>query len=211
MQGFPIVSHTLAWVRRMMMSGISSSVSSQSVTLWRCLNLAVQLVGSLHHYQDSITAGIVMYCVMYVMWLIYSAACTMVHQTNVEPTHHIVLQAKPTPHTWIDWVIFFLSAVANQDPIAVIMGPAFASVGGVPGGNNTLLEVHKQLAREKALGGAGDTTDELDSSFRLMLLINNLDLKLLHTSVKQMGKYVYVVASLLCKLQVSKSSLSRIL
>ena len=88
----------------------------------------------------------------------------------------------------------------------MIMGPAFASVGGVPGGNNTLLEVHKQLAREKALGGAGDTTDELDSSFRLMLLINNLDLKLLHNSVKQMGKYVYVVASHLCEFQLSKST-----
>lgn len=87
-------------------------------------------------------------------------------------------------------MIFFLSAVANQDPVAVIMGPAFASVGGLPGGNNTLLEVHKQLARERALGGEGESADELDSSFRLMLLINSLDLKLLHSSVKQMGKYV---------------------
>ena len=83
-----------------------------------------------------------------------------------------------------------VSAVANQDPVAVIMGPAFASVGGLPGGNNTLLEVHKQLARERALGGERETADELDSSFRLMLLINSLDLKLLHSSVKQMGKYV---------------------
>ena len=138
-----------------------------------------------------------------------NTACTMIHQTNVEPTHHVLLTslASQTYSTKIDRVIFFLSASANQDPIAVIMGPAFASVGGVPGGNNTLLEVHKQLAREKALGGAGETTDELDSSFRLMLLINNLDLKLLHTSVKQMGKYVYIVGSHLSELQLSKSSI----
>lgn len=77
---------------------------------------------------------------------------------------------------------------ANQDPVANIMGPGFASVGGVSGGTNTLLEVHERLAREKARGAEGKTTDELDSSFRLMLLINNLDLKMLHSSVKQMGK-----------------------
>ena len=79
---------------------------------------------------------------------------------------------------------------ANQDPVATIMGPGFASVGGVPGGTNTLLEVHERLARERARGAEGKTGDELDSSFRLMLLVNNLDLKMLHSSVKQMGKWV---------------------
>lgn len=79
---------------------------------------------------------------------------------------------------------------ANQDPVAIIMGPGFASVGGVPGGTNTLLEVHERLARERARGAEGKTGDELDSSFRLMLLVNNLDLKMLHSSVKQMGKWV---------------------
>lgn len=77
---------------------------------------------------------------------------------------------------------------ANQDPIATIMGPAFATVGGVPGDSNTLLEIHERLAREKAMGNEGGSTDELDSSFRLLLLLNNLDIKMLHTSVKQMGK-----------------------
>ena len=77
---------------------------------------------------------------------------------------------------------------ANQDPVATIMGPGFASVGGVPSGTNTLLEVHERLARERARGAEGKTGDELDSSFRLMLLVNNLDLKMLHSSVKQMGK-----------------------
>lgn len=77
---------------------------------------------------------------------------------------------------------------ANQDPIATIMGPAFASVGGVPGKSNTLLEIHERLAREKAMGNEGGNTDELDSSFRLLLLLNNLDIKMLHSSVKEMGK-----------------------
>ena len=81
---------------------------------------------------------------------------------------------------------------ANQDPVATIMGPGFASVGGVPGGTNTLLEVHERLARERARGAEGKTGDELDSSFRLMLLINNLDVKMLHSSVKQMGKWVII-------------------
>lgn len=86
-----------------------------------------------------------------------------------------------------------LLTAANQDPVATIMGPAFASVGGVPGNNSTLLEVHERLAREKALGSEGEATDKLDSSFRLMLLINSLDLKLLHNSIKQMGKYVLYI------------------
>jgi hypothetical protein len=68
------------------------------------------------------------------------------------------------------------------------MGPAFASVGGIPGKSNTLLEIHEQLAREKAMGNEGGKSDELDSSFRLLLLLNNLDLKMLQSSVKQMGK-----------------------
>lgn len=70
------------------------------------------------------------------------------------------------------------------------MGPAFASVGGVPGKSNTLLEIHERLAREKALGNEGGSTDELDSSFRLLLLLNNLDIKMLHSSVQEMGKLV---------------------
>ena len=69
-----------------------------------------------------------------------------------------------------------------------MMGPAFASVSGVPGGSNTLLEVHERLTRERARGNEGETMDEMDSSFRLLLLINSLDLKLLHSSVKELGK-----------------------
>lgn len=68
------------------------------------------------------------------------------------------------------------------------MGPAFASVGGVPGSANTLLEIHERLAREKAKGNEGERTDVLDDAFRLLLLLNNLDLKMLHSSIKQMGK-----------------------
>ncbi len=88
-------------------------------------------------------------------------------------------------------LLFCYSAVnvlANQDPIATIMGPAFASVGGVPGKSNTLLEIHERLAREKAMGNEGGSMDELDSSFRLLLLLNHLDLEMLRSSVQQMGK-----------------------
>ena len=73
---------------------------------------------------------------------------------------------------------------ANQDPIANIMGPAYASIGN----KNTLLEIHERLARERARGEDSGSTDELDSSFRLLLLLNSLDVSLLHSTVKQMGK-----------------------
>lgn len=70
------------------------------------------------------------------------------------------------------------------------MGPAYASISaGTQGSNkNTLLEVHERLARERARGEDRDTTDDLDSSFRLLLLLNSLDVNLLHSTVKQMGK-----------------------
>lgn len=50
------------------------------------------------------------------------------------------------------------------------------------------FQVHERLAREKARGGEGETTLELESSFRLLLLLNSLDLKLLHSSIKEIGK-----------------------
>ena len=52
----------------------------------------------------------------------------------------------------------------------------------------TLLGVHERLAREKMAGREGQNMDELDSSFRLLLLLNSLDLSLLHSSVQQLGK-----------------------
>ena len=68
------------------------------------------------------------------------------------------------------------------------MGPGFSSTGGAPAGSTTLLEVHERLAREKMVGREGQNVDELDSSFRLLLLLNSLDLSLLHSSVQQLGK-----------------------
>jgi hypothetical protein len=79
---------------------------------------------------------------------------------------------------------------ANQDPIGTIMGPGFASTGSESGGATTLLEVHERLTREKLAGREGPNMDELDSSFRLLLLLNSLDLSLLHSSVQQLGKEV---------------------
>lgn len=82
---------------------------------------------------------------------------------------------------------FSFSAAANQDPIAIIMGPTFASGAGV---SNALLDAHERLTREKARGGDGPLADELDTSFKLLLLLNALDVKLLHNSVQKLGKYV---------------------
>ena len=74
---------------------------------------------------------------------------------------------------------------ANPDPTAVIMGAGYSQASS---SSSTLLEIHERLAREKAKGNGGGSVDELDSSFRLLLLINDLDIKLLHSSVKQMGQ-----------------------
>ena len=82
---------------------------------------------------------------------------------------------------------FLCYSAANQDPIAVIMGPTFASSAGV---SNALLDAHERLTREKARGGDGPLADELDTSFKLLLLLNALDVKLLHNSVQKLGKYV---------------------
>ena len=62
--------------------------------------------------------------------------------------------------------------------------------GGESGGATTLLEVHERLTREKLVGREGQNMDELDSSFRLLLLLNSLDLSLLYSSVQQLGKWV---------------------
>lgn len=77
-------------------------------------------------------------------------------------------------------------SAANQDPIAVIMGPTFASSAGV---SNALLDAHERLTREKARGD-GTLADELDASFKLLLLLNALDVRLLHNSVQKLGKCV---------------------
>ena len=78
---------------------------------------------------------------------------------------------------------------ANQDPIATIMGPAYASLsGGEAAGKNALIEAHENLERERARGNTGPHVDELDTSFKLLLLLNTLDTKLLHQSVQKIGK-----------------------
>ena len=40
------------------------------------------------------------------------------------------------------------ACLANPDPVAAIMGPAYATVHGqLPGSSKTLLEVHERLSR----------------------------------------------------------------
>ena len=71
----------------------------------------------------------------------------------------------------------------NRDPVANIMGPAFAQVSST---DNALLKAHEALVKARA--DAAENVDELDSAFRLMLLINQMDVQLLHTSVENMAK-----------------------
>ena len=91
----------------------------------------------------------------------------------------------------IVWVIVLSCSSANQDPIATIMGPAYASLNATSSaGKNALIEAHENLERERARGNTGPHVDELDTYFKLLLLLNTLDTKLLHQSVQKIGKWV---------------------
>ena len=79
--------------------------------------------------------------------------------------------------------MYVCKCIGNQDPIGIIMGPAFATTSS--GVSNAVLEAHKALSREQARGKDGGN---LDSRFRLLLLLNALDTKLLHNSVQKLGK-----------------------
>ena len=63
------------------------------------------------------------------------------------------------------------------------MGPAFAHVSST---DNALLKAHEALVKAKA--DAAENVEELDTAFRLMLLINQMDVQLLHSSVETMAK-----------------------
>ena len=44
--------------------------------------------------------------------------------------------------------------------------------------------------REKAQGNTGQSVEELDTGFQLLLLLNSIDLQIMHSSVKQLGRAV---------------------
>ena len=67
--------------------------------------------------------------------------------------------------------------------MALIMGPAFAKVDS---NDDALLKAHEMVSKSRADGS--EDTAELESSFRLLLLINQLDIKLLHSSLKDIAK-----------------------
>lgn len=67
--------------------------------------------------------------------------------------------------------------------MALIMGPAFTKVDN---NDDALLKAHEMVSKSRA-DGSEDAT-ELESSFRLLLLINQLDIKLLHSSLKDIAK-----------------------
>ena len=63
------------------------------------------------------------------------------------------------------------------------MGPAFLQVST---NDNALLKAHETLV--KAQSTNSEDVEELENRFRLMLLINQLDVQLLSSSVEHMAK-----------------------
>ncbi|XP_065051590.1 outer dynein arm-docking complex subunit 2-like isoform X3 [Rhopilema esculentum] len=76
---------------------------------------------------------------------------------------------------------------ANRDPMALIMGPAFAKVDN---NDDALLKAHEMVSKARADGS--EDTAEIEDRFRLLLLINQFDIKLLHSSLKDIAKDVRV-------------------
>lgn len=64
------------------------------------------------------------------------------------------------------------------------MGPAFIQVSA---NDNGLLKAHETLLKSQNSGDKNDVED-LENRFRLMLLINQLDVQLLASSVEHMAK-----------------------
>ena len=77
-----------------------------------------------------------------------------------------------------------MSNTENSDPLANIMGPAFADVGD---SDNVLLKANEMIAKARA--DALENLPELENSFRLMILVDTLDRQLLQSSIKQIAKY----------------------
>ena len=78
----------------------------------------------------------------------------------------------------------YFSCIANRDPLGKIMGPAFIQVST---NDNALLKAHETLLKSQSSGNESDV-EELGNRFRLMLLINQLDVQLLSSSVEHMAK-----------------------
>ena len=78
----------------------------------------------------------------------------------------------------------YLFSAANRDPLGKIMGPAFIQVST---NDNALLKAHETLLKSQTSGNASEV-EELENRFRLMLLINQLDVQLLSSSVEHMAK-----------------------
>ena len=90
---------------------------------------------------------------------------------------HTKLSRKTSEYTFT-----FFSA--NRDPLGKIMGPAFIQVST---NDNSLLKAHETLLKSQNSGDES-AVEELENRFRLMLLINQLDVQLLSSSVEHMAK-----------------------
>ena len=79
-------------------------------------------------------------------------------------------------------ILSLFEFAANRDPLGKIMGPAFIQVST---NSNALLKAHETLVKSQR---NESDVDELENRFRLMLLINQLDVQLLSSSVEHMAK-----------------------
>ena len=80
-------------------------------------------------------------------------------------------------------LIFLFLPSENRDPMAVIMGPAFTKVQN---SDNALLKANEMIAKARSDGS--ENVAELENSFRLLLLINQLDIQLLHSSLEGISR-----------------------
>ena len=67
------------------------------------------------------------------------------------------------------------------------MGPAYAQITS---SDNALLKAHEDLI--KARSDSAENVDELESKFRLMVVLNQIDMQLMQSSVVKIGKYVNI-------------------
>ena len=74
----------------------------------------------------------------------------------------------------------------NRDPVVNVMGPAYAKVSSTD--SDSILQAHADIAKAREDGA--ENVEELENRFRLVLLINNIDMALLQSSVETIAKYV---------------------
>ncbi|XP_065185436.1 outer dynein arm-docking complex subunit 2-like isoform X2 [Sycon ciliatum] len=81
---------------------------------------------------------------------------------------------------------------ANTEPLTSIMGPGHVNMGV----GTSMLDTHERLLRERARSSNDPAVEELDNKFRLCLLLNTMDVKLLKNTVHDMRKITRITPEL---------------